>query len=413
MKNRDILLDVIGEADEKLIPEPCSKKKKSRIIRWTAIGGSICAAVLVACFAFSRMNKNQEEFSGPYGSFAEADERETIKGSEVIKSEVTNGGTGYAGYMAYDASEFAAPNPWKPETEMDALPVYKNLAYTSFYLSEEQMREIAENTAHTLGVGIVSSELSYDNYIIPDKKPVEQKRGLYCINVECSDETSIKVNGRGEIHISFNEKQLPSGYSFTYNNTTADEADAVLEYLSEEYADLLCFDNPLYYSYTHRSYSGDESREYYVYNKTEDYVQDILNFNFCYARFYPDENGGIGGIWLSNAFCTSEYIGDYPIITVDEATEMILNGNYYSSVPVDYIRNGVVSAEDISRTELVYRAPSKDEYYQPYYCFYVVLDSEAKYEKSPEGLNDYGMFYVPAVESEYLSDFKPGHGYGG
>lgn len=46
-------------------------------------------------------------------------------------------------------------------------------------------------------------------------------------------------------------------------------------------------------------------------------------------------------------------------------------------------------------------------------CFYVELAPEARYEKLPEGLNTYGIFYVCAVESEYLSDFKPGHGFMG
>ena len=49
MKNKDILLDVIGDVDEDLIPELSSvKKKKGRIIKRTAIGGGICAAALIA-----------------------------------------------------------------------------------------------------------------------------------------------------------------------------------------------------------------------------------------------------------------------------------------------------------------------------------------------------------------------------
>lgn len=48
MKNKDILLDVIGDIDEDLIPELSSvKKKKNRTIKRTAIGG-ICAAAVIA-----------------------------------------------------------------------------------------------------------------------------------------------------------------------------------------------------------------------------------------------------------------------------------------------------------------------------------------------------------------------------
>lgn len=48
MKNKDILLDVIGDIDEALIPELShAKNKRSHIVKWTAIGG-ICAAAVIA-----------------------------------------------------------------------------------------------------------------------------------------------------------------------------------------------------------------------------------------------------------------------------------------------------------------------------------------------------------------------------
>ena len=48
MKNKDILLDVIGDTDDKLVPDLTVKKKKSSIFKWTALGG-ICAAAIIAC----------------------------------------------------------------------------------------------------------------------------------------------------------------------------------------------------------------------------------------------------------------------------------------------------------------------------------------------------------------------------
>lgn len=48
MKNKDILLDVIGDTDEKLVPELTAKKKKSNIVKWSALGG-VCAAVIIGC----------------------------------------------------------------------------------------------------------------------------------------------------------------------------------------------------------------------------------------------------------------------------------------------------------------------------------------------------------------------------
>lgn len=47
MNNKDILLDMIGETDEKLVPGLTTKRKKNNMIRWTALGG-VCAAA-IAC----------------------------------------------------------------------------------------------------------------------------------------------------------------------------------------------------------------------------------------------------------------------------------------------------------------------------------------------------------------------------
>ena len=48
MKNNEILLDVIGDTDEKLIPGLSPKRKSNRILKWAAVGG-VCAAAVIAC----------------------------------------------------------------------------------------------------------------------------------------------------------------------------------------------------------------------------------------------------------------------------------------------------------------------------------------------------------------------------
>lgn len=51
MNNKDTLLDVIGDTDEKLIPELTEKSKKKSIVKWAALGGGLTAAA-VACAIF-------------------------------------------------------------------------------------------------------------------------------------------------------------------------------------------------------------------------------------------------------------------------------------------------------------------------------------------------------------------------
>ncbi|MBR6106560.1 MAG: hypothetical protein IKQ39_00985 [Oscillospiraceae bacterium] len=60
MKNKDTLLDVFGDADEKFIPALTSGKKKNSILKWAALGG-VCAAVIIACtIAFPIINHKHQ-----------------------------------------------------------------------------------------------------------------------------------------------------------------------------------------------------------------------------------------------------------------------------------------------------------------------------------------------------------------
>ena len=68
------------------------------------------------------------------------------------------------------------------------------------------------------------------------------------------------------------------------------------------------------------------------------------------------------------------------------------------SLPVQGIR-GVVSAEDIAWQTLVYREANGT--LMPFYQFYVTLDTSAFV--MPEGLQNFGIFYVPAVQEELLT----------
>ena len=90
-----------------------------------------------------------------------------------------------------------------------------------------------------------------------------------------------------------------------------------------------------------------------------------------------------------------EKLGDYPIISSDEALELLGEGKYITSV-AQYDFPGT---EYAGMVELVYRVTDLEEYYIPYYRFYVEI---------PEGAEDgkklYGAYYVPAVRQEYISD---------
>lgn len=428
------IYSAVGGTDEKFLEEsetPCKRK-----INFLPIASvAACVAIIAAGVYISMGSDSQpdvtyeittaeisnettvtditvETFGMTTSALPNDADGKTNQDIEKISSAVSFGGMSFEGLMAYDISELSTPDPWNAEMELSSLPVYRNLSYSpelhsvgcAFYLSEEQMNETAENIAAALNTEIISKEPSYVGDIYGNDLPDEIENSILSLDAKCSGDISITVHGDGQIRILFKNKEMPSGYNFTYNNTTAAEAEEVLEYLSEEFSNLLQYDDPVCYSYAERTFSGEENRSYYVYNKAEDPVQDILNFNLTYASFAPNDDGDLLCIWLNDPLCSSEYIGDYPVITAEEATDLLLNGKYYSSVPDDYIRNGIISADDIAKTELIYRDSRHEEYHQPYYRFYVELDT-GKLD-SADGLKIFGIFYVPAVNAEYLNDFN-------
>lgn len=407
MKNKDILLDVIGDTDEKLVPELTAKKKKAKVWKRAAIGGVCAAAVITCVITLPNRNMNDSTVS-PYDNLPQVGNSSTKSGEDMIDPNVQFGDMGFEGMMAYDISELDTPNPWNPDLKISSLPVYRNLAYTNLrmavYLSEEQMQEIAKNTAFALNIDVNDTKVTYVKDFVQGGVSNDILNSAYSVDAKCSDNTAITVYGDGQIRINFEKQTLPSDYNFSYNSTSKEEAQKVLEYLSDKYDDLLNYDNAMCFSIADRSFSGDESRSYYVYDSSDDPIKNILNYNLSFTSFAPDDNGNLMCIWLNNPLCASEYLGDYPIIMENEATELLLSGRYFSSVPSDYIRNGTISKEDIAKTELVYRN-NREKYYQPYYKFYVELDSTSF--NMADGLKNYGIFYVPAIESEYLEDYSP------
>ena len=114
-----------------------------------------------------------------------------------------------------------------------------------------------------------------------------------------------------------------------------------------------------------------------------DIVELIMAFEEEFNIEIPDEK--------------AEKIKDYPIITLQEATTRLCNGNYQTSVPLAF-----PGEESIGKVELVYRTGRLEELYLPYYRFYVLLPESFNTNASDSGLKTYGIYYVPALAEEYI-----------
>ncbi len=299
-------------------------------------------------------------------------------------------GGGPNGILCYDIASYDETNPWDSKTPIRRLPVYKNTVNKddNFIpiggLTEEQMTERALKVADILGFTVKETKL--DNYLSRDLTAVANEAD---IRVDPYGTVTIKFGGYNDGYLP-----LPDAYDFRSNAGFAD-AEAALYYLMEQYASLLGFEQPTPILTTSFTYRGETKYHYVVYEGGDNAKERILNYACKYATFYPDENGQLFIISLYNILTVAEYLGDYPVISGEEAYELLLNGQYVGGDgrPFD-------ADDTICKQALIYRAYENDATFLPYYVFYV--EDPTTYYGIAEGLISYNAYYVPAIEPQYI-----------
>ena len=282
--------------------------------------------------------------------------------------------------------------------------------YDESYIAQggdfHKMREFLIEVAGSLG-------LEEESLTITDDVPDEETRRIITEKLEMVGDTvpegyfnptkligeaeglKIQVNQAMTATVSFEPAvSLPEEYRFTHHAAYGELAETA-EYLEKEYEDFIGMEHPAANIYG-GSYNIDLQQSYWIefYDRAEDMVQRIINYNFNRTAFYCDDQGRL---YLARSFRPdlSRMVGEYPIITAEEAKELLRKGNYITTAPYE-----MPGEEFIGKVELVYRAGERERYYMPYYRFYVELPEAAM----DDGLKAYGAYYVPAVESAYLSD---------
>ncbi len=176
------------------------------------------------------------------------------------------------------------------------------------------------------------------------------------------------------------------------------------EYLKTEYKDLIGFDDPQiniyggdYNIYSQQGYSI----EFFDANGSN--TEQIINYNFNRVAFACNDEGKL---FLARIYQPdlSEVVGEYPIITSEKASELLSNGIYITTVPYE-----MPGMEYVKKVELIYRTGKYEEYYMPYYRFYVELPQMPELERDEE-MKTYGAYYVPAVSGEHISNMPTWNG---
>ncbi len=316
--------------------------------------------------------------------------RETALPVIDIPAYLTHGGGD--GVHDIDYWTYYNDSPWTAGMELETMPVFKNAAFDPSLagepcgLSERQMKKRLKKAAEALGLEIyeTETETSYSG------------NGVTYITAR-TDKGQLEARADGTVlwdadRDGYEGVPLPEEYAFPESEGTLQRERERIVYLTELYSDFLCFEQPAAalddYGYLYKS----------AYDAAGDDVSDILNYSLERASFSISEDGAyLTGICVDDKLCVLEKLGDYPIISVDEAVERLLAGQYQVVTPLE-----VPGAEYILSVELTYRDSPLEETIMPYYLFRVELLPDGDYLH--EGERGFGYFYVPAIESEYIGN---------
>lgn len=306
----------------------------------------------------------------------------TVDGLPMLTIELGEMGMGFEGYMAYHITELVNGNPWTEEAGLTTLPVYANPVELDVYgqpvedraAMETALREVADR----LGMrGMEVAETGWDTLEL------------------CGESVTLEVNEAGTVTLTLDPAQiLPEKYNFGYH-APYDAMEAAGAYLMETYAALLEMENPTlnlcggdYNIYREQGYQIE------VYEGAGDLTDQLVGYHFRRVAFYPDEDGKL---WMIRFYLSdlSRKLGDYPIVTVEEAKTLLVEGHYITSVPYE-----LPGLEYVEKVELVYRNGEREGCWMPYYRFYVRLPEMME----DDGLQTFGAYYVPAVEGRFLTN---------
>lgn len=401
--NRKDLYRSFNEVDDEVLErsEAAQKMRKSSAwIKWMASAACLClVAGLALRIVFPAKPRNPAESSSDLPM--------------LTLPEDAGGGMGYEGYMAHDVSELVSGSPWTEEANLTTLPVFENPKATDRVGKPEDsadtndLHAILVDTAARLG--IAESEL-----VITDNGVSEQERQEILDKYQqvgdnpppdsffaptavigTAEGITIRAERTLGIEISFEPAlSLPDTLTFAEYEASYQNMESVAAWLSEEYASLLNMEKPaaaicggdcnIY---------GQRSYQVGLYEGAGSIEAQLIAYHFKRADFVFDAEGRLWFIRLPQPDLT-HVVGDYPLVTPEQAESLLIEGHYVTSVPYE-----MPGQNYIARVELCYRNDPWNSIFLPYYRFLVELPEE-KYEDR----KTYGIYYVPAVEGRYLSN---------
>ncbi len=366
MKSTDIFM-CLGEIDDKLIEEAAPKRFRatSKTVIKRALPIAACLCVLIAA-ASGFLSYHYNRLT-PYTYFP----------------DIVFDAMGYEGTDSLALQNSVDINPYSEDVLPETLPVFQNKCYSGGlyqnYFSEKDLQknlnEMAENFGENeLQFSVVKAEIDTDD-------PNYEENLIYNVIAE-SNQYRISTNGHG----------------FSISPKTKDASDRLMEYLKTNY-------------YTenmgeYKTYSVDGEllrTEYKAYKKGSTAEESIINFNLSSAEIIFADDGLIDFVIIDDYLNSSEKVMDYKTISLEKATaKLLLDADVSTSTPEELIIGGKVQKEHIVKIDLIYYTNNLQQVFVPTYRFYVKLINP---DPNSE-IENYGLFYVPAVEITEDSGFE-------
>lgn len=375
--NGNEFLDKMSLADPAYVEEADRPvKKRTTWRRWGAMAA--CLAVLLGV-GFLFFPRSSPDVPDPVPT-----ELPTLP----VSMGPSLGGYGFEGYYVRDISDLKNTSPSQIGSLPDTLPVFRNATggYPLQAATEEykaKMLTLCRSVAGRLGWDAENMTVVWD----------ERNGGLVPTTVTATgaDGVKIEVDQFMTVTISYPDRNRP----FSENVLpTYDDAHKLAEKLLAEYRGLMGFSSPqICITGGYYNIDGEQSYDIAFVETGGTQTEELLEFFFHGAEFFCNEGGEP---WLIHLRCTdlSDKVGDYPIITAQQAQAQLVAGHYITSCGWE-----MPGEAYIRKVELVYRTGEYDEYFMPYYRFYVELLEEAPVE----GCMHLAAYYVPAVAEEYLA----------
>jgi len=315
-------------------------------------------------------------------------------------------------------------NPWHDIEHIDMLPVFRNHAVprnvqppwsSAAWAGGPEMQMTGEerdrfiNMIHEKGQAIAIAA-----GVSPDRISPEPQVDDIFVSVVIDGYRSIASKQIGTLSINthlspaYRETILiPAGASLA-NNATDAEVQAAIESIARQLSDITPMETPTLTNAQGLMDVGGpmtyhRQRFFDAGGSPED---AILSFNFKWVEiltFDPHHPERIEIALFPHEHFESLQLGHYPIITADEAREMLLDGYFVSDYP-DSMWPGRESALAAS-VELVYYSPVfRDvEVIMPFYRFLLEVEMLPQWwHGSPGEYRAFARFYVPAVHRDFL-----------